>query len=105
MQYKFEIYFLVPRFFQLSLIPRVYEAVEAGGCCPRKVIKKKFQVKSTLPIPNMLRLGGGGVQGQGKGKRLMGIKAVDDYIGLATCQSRIYEKKPPLKRYQNLPLR
>ena len=36
-------------------------------------------------------LGGGGVQGQGKGQRLMGIKAVDDYIGLATCQSKIYE--------------
>ena len=39
-----------------------------------------------------LQLGGGGVQGQGKGQRLMGIKAVDDYIGLATCQSKIYEK-------------
>ena len=37
-------------------------------------------------------LGGGGVQGHGKGQRLMGIKAVDDYIGLATCQSKIYEK-------------
>ena len=39
-----------------------------------------------------LQLGGGGVQGQGKGQRLMGIKAVDDYIGLATCQSKIHEK-------------
>ena len=27
-----------------------------------------------------LKLGGGGVQGQGKGQRLMGIKAVKDYL-------------------------
>ena len=27
-----------------------------------------------------------------KGKGLMGIKAVDDYIGFATCQSKIYKK-------------
>ena len=45
------------------------------------------------------KLGGGVVLGQGKGQRLMGIKAVNDYIGLATCQSKIYEKNPP----QNLP--
>ena len=38
------------------------------------------------------KLGTGGVQGQGKGQRLMGIKAVNDYTGLATCQSKIYEK-------------
>ena len=37
-------------------------------------------------------LGTGGVQGQGKGQRLMGIKAGNDYIGLATCQSEIYKK-------------
>ena len=37
-------------------------------------------------------LGTGGVQGQVKGQRLMGIKAVNDSIGLATCQSKIYEK-------------
>ena len=29
------------------------------------------------------KLGTGGVQGQGKGQRLMGIKAVNDYIGHA----------------------
>ena len=39
-----------------------------------------------------LKLGTGGVQGQVKGQRLMGIKAVNDSIGLATCQSKIYEK-------------
>ena len=39
-----------------------------------------------------LSLGGGGVQGQGKGQRLMGIKAVSDYIVLATCQNKIYKK-------------
>ena len=37
-------------------------------------------------------LGRGGVQGQGKEQRLIGIKAVYDYIGLATCQSNIYKK-------------
>ena len=37
-------------------------------------------------------LGTGGVQGQVKGQRLMGIKAVNDSIGLATYQSKIYEK-------------
>ena len=42
------------------------------------------------PIP--ITLGTGGVQGQVKGQRLMGIKAVNDSIGLATCQSKIYEK-------------
>ena len=39
-----------------------------------------------------MQLGTEGVQGQGKGQRLTGIKAVNDYIGLATCQSKIYEK-------------
>ena len=37
-------------------------------------------------------LGGGGVQGQGKGQQLMGIFAVNYYILLETCQSNIYEK-------------
>ena len=37
-------------------------------------------------------LGTGGVQGQVKGQRLMGIKVVNDSIGLATCQNKIYEK-------------
>ena len=37
-------------------------------------------------------LGTGGVQGQVKGQQLMGVKAVNDSIGLATCQSKIYEK-------------
>ena len=44
-----------------------------------------------------LRLGGGGVQRQDKGQRLIGIKAVTGYIGLATCQSKIYKKYPPSK--------
>ena len=35
---------------------------------------------------------GGGVQGQGKGQRLMGIIAVNDYIWFATGQSEIYGK-------------
>ena len=39
-----------------------------------------------------MTLGTGGVQGQVKGQWLMGIKAVNDSIGLATCQSKIYEK-------------
>ena len=43
-------------------------------------------------IYNHIRLGTGGVQGQVKGQRLMGIKAVNDSIGLATCQNKIYEK-------------
>ena len=37
-------------------------------------------------------LGGGGVQGQVKGQRLMSNIVVNDYIWLATCQGRIYEK-------------
>ena len=41
---------------------------------------------------NFIKLGTGGVQGQVKGQRLMGIKAVNDSIGLATCQSKIFEK-------------
>ena len=40
----------------------------------------------------MLILGGVGVQGQGKGQRLMSNIAVNDCIWLATCQGRIYEK-------------
>ena len=39
-----------------------------------------------------VKLGGGGVQGQGKGQRLRSIFAVTDYIWLATCQSKIYKK-------------
>ena len=35
--------------------PTKYTDEEDARSCPRKVIKKKFQVKSTLPIPNMLR--------------------------------------------------
>ena len=45
------------------------------------------QSKNTI-----IQLGTGCVQGQGKGQRLMGIKAVNDSIGFATCQSKIYEK-------------
>ena len=41
---------------------------------------------------SILLLGGGGVQGQGKGHGLMSIFAVNDYIWLATCQSKIYKK-------------
>ena len=53
---------------------------------------KSLDEELILIIPFViLKLGGGGVQGQGKGQRLrlMGIKAVNDYIGLATCQSKI----------------
>ena len=39
-----------------------------------------------------IKLGGGGVQGQGKGQRLMSNIAVNDYSWLATCQGNIYEK-------------
>ena len=39
-----------------------------------------------------VKLGGGGVQGQVKGQRLMSNIVVNDYIWLATCQGRIYEK-------------
>ena len=41
---------------------------------------------------DIYKLGGGGVQGQGKGQRLMSNIEVNDYIWLATCQGRIYEK-------------
>ena len=41
---------------------------------------------------NKIKLGTGGVQGQGKGQRLIGIKEVNGCIVLATCQSKIYEK-------------
>ena len=54
---------------------------------------------------NSHTLGGGGVQGQGKGQRLMSIFAVIDYNWLATCQKKIYKKYPPVERLQNLPLR
>ena len=40
----------------------------------------------------MIQLGGGCVQGQGKGQQLMHIFAVNDYIRLATCQSKISEE-------------
>ena len=46
---------------------------------------------------NTNKLGGGGVQGQSKGQPLMSIFAAIDYIWLAICQSKIYEKKPPRK--------
>ena len=39
-----------------------------------------------------IKLGGGGVQGQGKGQLLMGIFVVSDYIRLTTCQSNNYKK-------------
>ena len=43
-------------------------------------------------------LGGHGVQGQGKEQQLIRIKAINDYIGMASCQSKSYEslwgKKP-----------
>ena len=37
-----------------------------------------------------MQLGTGGVQGQGKGQQLKSTFAVNDYIWLATCQSKIY---------------
>ena len=50
------------------------------------VMKPKLQQYHTI------QLGGGGVQGQGKGQRLTNIFAFNDYIWLATCQSKIFEK-------------
>ena len=43
-------------------------------------------------------IGGGGVQGQGKGQRLIGIKVVNDYIGLVTCQSKVIFFQTPLSK-------
>ena len=54
--------------------------------------QKFFSSLFIFLIPDRIELGTGGVQGQVKGQRLMGIKAVNDSIGLATCQSKIYEK-------------
>ena len=52
---------------------------------------------TTLQFNNIFsKLGGGGVQGQGEGQRLMSNIAVNDYIWWATCQGRIFEKYPPL---------
>ena len=50
------------------------------------------------------KLGGGGVQvqGQGKGQQLMGIIAVNFYIWLVICQSKIYKKHPPLNRAKSV---
>ena len=49
-------------------------------------------------------IGRGGVQGQGKGQQLMSIFAVNDYIWLATCQSKIYKvTRPRLEREKILP--
>ena len=44
------------------------------------------------PFAEKETLGGGGVQGQGKGQRLMNNIVANDYTWLATCQGRIYEK-------------
>ena len=55
----------------------------------------KLEIGRLEPVVmTLIILGTGGVQGQGKGQRLMlmGIKAVNDSIGLATYQSKIYEK-------------
>ena len=54
--------------------------------------KDNVDISTSFLIKSHIILGTGGVQGQGKGQRLMGIKAVNDSIGLATCQSKIYEK-------------
>ena len=63
------------------------------GKCRKGFVKLKNKLRS-LDFDFFLnkKLGTGGVQGQVKGQRLMGIKAVNDSIGLATCQSKIYEK-------------
>ena len=66
----------------------------------KKTETKSFMLSSQWifikrqPMHNLciIALGTGGVQGQVKGQRLMGIKAVNDSIGLATCQNKIYEK-------------
>ena len=51
-----------------------------------------LNIETLMPRIKPYELGGGGVQGQGKGQRLMSNIAVNDYIWLATCQGRIYEK-------------
>ena len=42
-----------------------------------------LEIKANFNFIHMYYLGGVGVQGHGKGQRLIGIKAVNDYIGLA----------------------
>ena len=38
----------------------------------------------------------------GKGQQLMVKEAVSEYIWLATCQSKIYENKPPSARHETI---
>ena len=56
------------------------------------ILRHCTRVHCTYTESFIILLGTGGVQGQVKGQQLMGIKAVNDSIGLATCQSKIYEK-------------
>ena len=50
---------------------------------PLSKYERNMMIFDWLHTLGKMKLGGGGVQGQGKGKRLIGIKAVNDYIGLA----------------------
>ena len=43
----------------------------------------------------LIKLGRGGVQGQGGGQRLMNRKVVNENIVLATCQDKYSEKVTP----------
>ena len=67
----------------------IYIIYSSGDLGQKSSIWKKASYFQTS-LSN--KLGIGGVQGQVKGQRLMGIKAVNDSIGLATCQNKIYEK-------------
>ena len=64
-------------------------AMTSGG---KKTRKFCLEIFASSFINDIYLPGTGGVQGQGKGQWLLGIKAVNDSIGLATCQSEIYEK-------------
>ena len=58
------------------------------------IIQRYLQGNSCSPCRGKIKysIGRVGVQGQGKGQWVKGMKVVNDYIGLATCQSKIYEK-------------
>ena len=60
-------------------------------CFPDFPLSPYILLLFTEYIEIQIQLGRGGVQGQGKGLRLMGTKAVNDNTGLATGQSKNYE--------------
>ena len=69
----------------------IYNLIENPKIFDR-IFSSKSVTETFILYISTLKLGTGGVQGQVKGQRLMGLKAVNDSIGLATCQSKIYEK-------------